>query len=66
MACCLSRVMVVAAALALGACGVRGNLETPPDGRAPQATATADSGQGKPEDAAPKPHRGFLLDWLIR
>ena len=41
-------------------------LDMPPDERAQQTTATADSGQGKPADAAQKPHKGFLLDWLIR
>jgi predicted small lipoprotein YifL len=52
-------------ALALAGCGVRGNLETPHDAKA-EATAQADSGQGKPEGAAPKPHRPFVLDGLLR
>lgn len=66
MACRLFRLVVVASALALGACGVRGSLDMPPDERAQQTTATADSGQGKPADAAQKPHKSFFLDWLIR
>jgi len=58
---------LVAVALALSACGVRGNLELPPDAKAQQAaTATSESGQGKAEGAAPKPHKGFILDGLLR
>jgi predicted small lipoprotein YifL len=49
--------------LALGGCGVRGSLESPPQA---QDTAEASSGQGKPEGAAPKPHKGFILDGLLR
>jgi predicted small lipoprotein YifL len=54
-------------ALALGAagCGVRGNLDYPGDAKVDK-TATADSGQGKAENAAPKPHKPFVLDGLIR
>ena len=58
---------LVATALMLSACGVRGNLEAPPDVKAQQqATATAESGQGKAEGAAPNPHKGFILDGLLR
>ena len=46
-------------------CGVRGSLENPQTAETKQS-ATADSGQGKPVDAAPKPHRDFILDGLIR
>jgi predicted small lipoprotein YifL len=53
---------VSALALALGGCGVKGGLETPQA----ETTAEAQSGQGKPEGAAPKPHRGFVLDGLLR
>jgi len=51
-----------AMALSLAGCGIRGGLE------APQAkdTASADSGQGKREGAAAKPHKEFILDGLIR
>lgn len=55
----------LALALFLAGCGVRGNLETPPDALA-SSTAQAQSGQGKPEGAAPKPHRDFWLDGLLR
>jgi predicted small lipoprotein YifL len=50
------------ASLALAGCGVRGSLETP----GTETTADASSGQGKPEGAAPKPHKGFILDGLLR
>lgn len=57
---------VALAAVMAGACGVRGNLELPPDQKAAETTAQADSGQGKAAGAAPKPHKGFILDGLIR
>ncbi len=51
----------------LAGCGVRGSLELPPDAQAEaQRTASAESGQGKPEGAAPKPHKDFILDGLLR
>lgn len=56
---------VCALAFALSGCGVRGGLESPPDAKA-QPTAEAQSGEGKPEGAAPKPHKGFILDGLLR
>lgn len=43
-------------------CGVRGSLEAPPT----EKTTSAESGQGKPEGAAPREHKGFVLDGLIR
>jgi predicted small lipoprotein YifL len=60
--------LIVAAGLLLAACGVRGPLQTPKsDVAAPASnTATAESGQGKPADAAQKPHQGFILDGLLR
>jgi predicted small lipoprotein YifL len=53
---------IVALAASVGGCGIKGGLE------APQAkeTASAESGQGKPAGATPKPHQGFILDGLIR
>ena len=60
-------VTLLAGTALLAGCGVRGSLDMPPDQRADAATtATADSGQGKPEGAAPKPHKGFVLDGLLR
>lgn len=54
-------------AFGLAGCGVRGSLELPPEAKAKQTqTAQADSGQGKPAGAAPKPHKPFLLDGLLR
>jgi predicted small lipoprotein YifL len=51
-----------ALALTVAGCGIKSGLESP----AAKGTATADSGQGKPEGAAPKPHQGFILDGLLR
>ena len=67
----LSRYRTVAVltlmALALSGCGIRGSLEPPPNAQTTtDTTASADSGQGKAENAAPKPHKGFVLDGLIR
>ena len=59
-------VLCLAAAVSLAGCGVRGSLELPPESKAQQQTAKADSGQGKPAGAAPKPHKGFILDGLLR
>ena len=61
------RAVLAASALAftLAGCGVRGGLEAPPEAKA-QTTADAQSGEGKPEGAAPKPHKGFILDGLLR
>lgn len=60
------RTVLAASTLAFGlaGCGVKGSLETPQ--AAPEATAEAQSGQGKDEGAAPKPHKGFILDGLLR
>jgi predicted small lipoprotein YifL len=57
--------IAAALALALAGCGVRGSLETPPEAKA-ATTADADSGQGKAPEDAPKAHKGFILDGLIR
>ena len=58
---------LLAALLAgLAACGTRGNLEAPAADKATNTTASADSGQGKPEGAALKPHKPFVLDPLLR
>ena len=60
------RIAMLALALGMGvsACGTRSSLENPASDA--DRTATADSGQGKKEGEAPKPHRGFVLDGLIR
>jgi predicted small lipoprotein YifL len=57
--------IVAVCAFGVAGCGVRGSLEAPPESKAGK-TASADSGQGKPENAAPQPHKGFVLDGLIR
>ena len=63
-------VLILAASVLLAGCGVRGPLQNPKADKAsaptPETTASAESGQGKPENAAPKPHQGFILDGLLR
>ena len=60
--------VVVSATLLAGlaGCGTRGNLETPAAEKAADTTASADSGQGKPEGTALKPHKPFILDPILR
>jgi predicted small lipoprotein YifL len=54
-------------AMSAAGCGVRGTLDLPPEAKAKQKrTAAADSGQGKPAGKAPKPHKPFFLDGLLR
>jgi predicted small lipoprotein YifL len=60
----ISLVVTVGLVLALAGCGVRGSLETPK--ATPEPTASADSGQGKPEGETPKEHKPFVLDGLLR
>ena len=59
-------ILAVGLALGLAGCGVRGSLETPKAANEATETATADSGQGKKEGEALKPHKGFILDGLLR
>jgi len=59
IAVCLTLTMLLAG------CGVRGSLEYPQNAQSTQ-NASATSGQGKPEGAAPKPHKGFILDRLLQ
>ena len=54
--------IVGALALAVAGCGIKGGLEAPKA----DTTASAESGQGKPEGTTPKPHKGFVLDGLLR
>jgi len=60
-------ILVALAALALAGCGVRGALDTPMEAKADgtaQSAAAADA--GSTSAAPPKPHRGFILDGLLR
>ena len=59
-------VVLIAWGLVLAGCGLRGPIQMPVDATAQQTTATADSGQGKPEGATAKPHKAFVLDGLLR
>jgi predicted small lipoprotein YifL len=54
--------ILILSCLALAGCGVRGSLDSP----GTEPTADAKSGQGKPAGAAPKPHKPFVLDGLLR
>jgi predicted small lipoprotein YifL len=58
-------IILAGVAAGLGGCGVRGSLEPPPEAKT-DVTAKAESGQGKPEGATPKPHKAFILDGLLR
>lgn len=58
--------LIAALAATVGGCGVRGSLENPAKAEGVANTASADSGQGKKEGEAPKPHKDFILDGLIR
>ncbi len=52
-------------AMSVAGCGVRGSLERPAGAPEP-VTATAESGQGKKQGEAEKPHKGSILDGLLR
>jgi predicted small lipoprotein YifL len=53
--------------VALAGCGVKGSLESPPEAKA-TGTATSPDAKGTAEGsaAAPKEHRPFILDGLLR
>jgi predicted small lipoprotein YifL len=63
-----ARILFIAAWCAVAAgCGVRGNLEPPADAKAAGTARTPDAADAAGSSAAgPKPHRGFILDGLIR
>jgi predicted small lipoprotein YifL len=54
--------LACALAAHVAGCGIKSGLDSPEA----KSTASAESGQGKPEGAAAKPHQGFILDGLIR
>lgn len=55
------------AALTLAGCGVRGSLEAPAEAKAQGKAASAEAADAGPNSAAaPKPHRDFILDGLVR
>ena len=58
---------VAFAAAGLGACGVRGALQPPPEAKADGQAKSADSADaGENTAAKPKPHENFILDPLLR
>jgi len=56
----LAMLLALAGSLAVAGCGVRGNLEAPPD----MKNESNDANPGKPGE--PEPKRGFVLDPLLR
>ncbi len=66
---------LLAVALTMSGCGVRGNLETSEEAKAAKAAenaqakntkAAADAAAKAGEAPPPKPHKPFVLDGLIR
>ncbi|MEO1544028.1 MAG: hypothetical protein AAFR75_08430 [Pseudomonadota bacterium] len=59
---CLSLTVFVVAG-----CGVRGSLKAPEAAQAGGSATSAEGGETAENSAAkPKPHRGFVLDGLLR
>ena len=54
--------LLMGSVLALGGCGVRGSLETPPSA----ATETGNATPGTPGTATGQPHKPSILDPLLR
>lgn len=53
--------------MALAGCGIRGSLDAPPEAKADGTANSAEAGAAGANSAAtPKPHRGFILDSLLR
>ena len=53
--------------LAVAGCGIRGSLDAPAEAKADGTANSAEAGAvGANSAAAPKPHRGFILDPLLR
>ena len=60
-------VVLLVLPLLLAGCGVRGSLEAPAEAKADgTATSPEAADAGGKSAAGPKPHRGFILDGLIR
>ena len=58
---------MLALALTMSGCGVRGGLETSEEAKAAAAAEKSVAAPAKPgEPAPPKPHKPFVLDGLIR
>lgn len=54
-------------AVVVTGCGVRGSLEPPPDAKAAGTATSAESADaGSTSAAAPKSHKPFILDGLLR
>jgi predicted small lipoprotein YifL len=60
-------VLVALAAPLLAGCGVRGSLDPPAEAKAAGTAVSPATGEaGSTSAAAPKPHREFILDGLLR
>lgn len=59
--------VLILTTLLLAGCGVKGSLEAPSEAKASgTATSAANADAGTNSAAPPKPHRGFILDGLLR
>lgn len=59
--------ILLLAPVLLAGCGVRGSLQAPAEAQADGTATSPDAGDaGAKSSAQPKPHRGFVLDGLIR
>lgn len=59
--------MIAGLCVSLGACGVRGSLDPPPQAKAAGTAKSAEAAGTQADSAAPpKPHEGFVLDPLLR
>lgn len=57
----------VLGAVALGGCGIRGSLDAPEEAKAVgEGNSSGNGDAGSNSAAPPKPHRGFILDPLLR
>lgn len=64
---CLTVLAVTLVAGGLGACGIRGPLEPPPEAVAEGQVKSAEAAAaGENSAAKPKPHEDFILDPLLR
>ena len=63
-ACVIAGLLLVSA---LSGCGVRGNLETPPEAKVSGIVTAPDAADAGGNSAVkPKPHKDFFLDGLLR
>ena len=62
-----SGTLLIAMALLVAGCGIKGSLDAPPGAKAAgTATSPAAKGTGKDSAAPKKKHRPFILDGMLR